>query len=299
MRRALPVGLAALATLTATGAQAAPQTFNTALPVAQGEFVARQQVFYKNRSKDPSPANRDVDVFGSVSVVGYGVTADFSLFGVLPVVDKTLRATTPAGVRVKRTTSGLADARLFARYIAYTNNAPGRTVRIAPFAGVELPTGDNKDSDGLGRLPATFQRGSGSFDPFFGVVTTYQTLDYEVDAQVSYKVNTRADGFEFGDEFHADASLQYRIWPPRLEGGTPAFVYAVGEVNFAYKEKNRIAGAANPNSGGITVMLAPGIQYVTQRLIAEAIVQIPVVRDVNGTALADSITVRAGVRFNF
>jgi len=44
---------------------------------------------------------------------------------------------------------------------------------------------------------------------------------------------------------------------------------------------------------------APGLQYVTRRWIAEAIVQIPVFQDLNGTALKDSFTARAGFRVNF
>ncbi len=45
---------------------AAPQTFNTALPVAQGEFVFRQQAFIKKASKDPSAADRDLTVLGKI-----------------------------------------------------------------------------------------------------------------------------------------------------------------------------------------------------------------------------------------
>ena len=50
-----------------TSAIAAPQTFNTALPVPKGEFIFRGQVLFKRASDDPSPANRDVTVVGGVS----------------------------------------------------------------------------------------------------------------------------------------------------------------------------------------------------------------------------------------
>jgi len=178
---------------------AAPQTFNTALPVAQDEFVFRQQAFIKKANKDPSAADRDLTVLGSVSVLGYGINSDLAIFGVIPLLDKTLKVTVPGPGRVKRRTSGLGDARLFARYTVFKQNAPGQTFRIAPFAGLKLPTGTSRKTDSLGTLPASFQLGSGSWDPFGGVVATWQTLDYQIDVQASYKLNTKANNFRFGD----------------------------------------------------------------------------------------------------
>jgi len=142
---------------------AAPQTFNTALPVAEGEFIFRQQFFNKKANNDPGLTNRDVNVLGSVSVLGYGIINDLSIFGVVPLLDKTLNVTPLGGVRTKRTTSGFGDARLFARYTVFKQNAPGRTFRIAPFAGIKMPTGKSRVSDALGTLPAAWYRIMGSF----------------------------------------------------------------------------------------------------------------------------------------
>lgn len=291
---------ALLVALTWTGpAEAAPETFNTALPVAKGEFLFREQFLYKRASDDPGPANREVEVLGGISVLGYGVTGDLAVFGVLPYLDKDLELTTPGGSRVTRSTSGIGDARLFGRYTIFKDNFPGGSFRVAPFAGIELPTGAHNDSDSLGALPATFQLGSGSWDAFAGVVATYQVLDYQIDASLGYKLNTEANGFEFGDEARFDASLQYRLWPRELSGGVPGFLYGVVEANLIHRGRNEIGGAGDPNSGGITLFVAPGLQYVTKRWIIEAIVQLPAMQDLNGTALGDDYIVRAGVRINF
>ncbi len=279
-------------------ATAAPQTFNTALPVAEGEFVFREQFVYRKATDDPIPADRELQVLGGVSVLGYGVTGDVAVFGVLPYLDKELDVTMPGG-RVTRNTSGIADARLFGRYTIYKNNTPGRTFRIAPFLGIEIPTGDDDDRDGLGRLPAPLQLGSGSWDGFGGIVLTYQTLDFQVDVQTSYKLNTAANKFEFGDEARLDASLQYRVWPQELGAGTPGFLYAVLEGNLLYSDNHEVDGVNDPNSGGTSFFLSPGLQYVTKRWIIEGILQLPVSQDLNGTALEDDLTIRAGFRFNF
>lgn len=283
----------------AESARAAPETFNTALPVAKGEFIFREQFLYKKASDDPSPADREVEVLGGISVLGYGVTGDLAVFGVLPYLDKELDVTTPGGQRVTRDTNGIGDARLFGRYTVLQDDAPGRNFRVAPFVGIEFPTGDDNDSDNLGTLPATLQLGSGSWDPFAGVAATYQTLDYQIDVSGSYQVNTEANGFEFGDEARFDASLQYRLWPRELGGGVPGFLYGVLESNLIYQGKNETGGVNDPNSGGTTLFIAPGLQYVTRRWVLEAIVQLPAVQDLNGTALEDDFIVRTGFRVNF
>ena len=93
-------------------ARAAPQTFNTALPVAKGEFIFREQFLYKRATDDPSAADRKVSVLGGISVLGYGVTGDLAVFAVLPYLDKELKVTPPGGQPVtRRTKTGRASCR--------------------------------------------------------------------------------------------------------------------------------------------------------------------------------------------
>lgn len=278
---------------------AAPQTFNTALPVAKGSFVFREQFLYQKASDDPSAADRNLEVLGGVSVLGYGVTSDLALFGVLPYLDKQLDLTMPGGQQVTRSARGIGDAHVFARYTAFQKDMRGSNFRVAPFIGVKLPTGSDNDRDGLARLPQPLQLGSGSWDPLGGVIATYQTLDYEIDTQVSYQANTKANGFEFGDEFRFDTSLQYRLLPRELGTGVPGFLYGVIETNLLHQAKNRINGVNDPNSGGTTLFLSPGLQYVTKKWVLEAIVQFPVVQHLNGAALKADFIVRTGFRVNF
>lgn len=282
----------------ATLAQAAPQSFNTALPVAQGEFVFREQFVLDQSGDDPSGADRDRTTWSLVSVLGYGATPDLALFGVVPYVNKDLDLT-QGGMMRERSADGLGDISLFGRYTVFRRDWPGRSLRIAPFAGLELPTGEDDGSDGFGRLPPSVQPGSGSWNPFGGLVLTYQTLDLQIDAQASYKANTQANNFEFGDVARLDGSLQYRLWPRKLGAGTPGFLYGVLEANLIHQDKNQIGGVDDRNSGGLSLFVLPGLQYVTKRWIAEAGVQIPVVQDPNGTALEKGYILRVGFRVNF
>ncbi len=297
--RAGSLAAALSAALAWTGAAwSAPITFNTAITLAPGEFVLREQYVLDQSGDDPGGADRDRTVQGAISVLGYAVNKDLMVFGVLPYVEKRLKLT-DNGARRTRSDSGIGDLRVFGRYTVFRRNWLGGLFRISPFAGLELPTGDDDESDAFGRLPASVQLGSGSWDPFGGLVATYQTLDFEIDGQIAYQANTEGDNFEFGDVFRADASIQYRIWPPEIETGLPAFVYGVLEANLIHKGRTESGGVTNPNSGGTTLFLVPGLQYASRRWVFEAAVQLPVFQDLNGTALEKDTVVRAGFRVNF
>ncbi len=100
--------MAALLALTgwAGAAWSAPVTFNTALPVAKGEFVFREQFVLDQSGDDPSGADRDRTAWAAVSVLGYGVNGDLALFGVVPYVDKRLELTEGAAGRVIHMSDG-------------------------------------------------------------------------------------------------------------------------------------------------------------------------------------------------
>ncbi len=296
-KTAIMAGLTAWCAWTGT-AWSAPITFNTALPVHEGGWVLREQFIYVKIADDPTPAERDMRVAGLMSVLGYGLTRNFALFGILPYVDKRL-GMRAGGPEVTRREQGMGDFTLMGRYTAYESNALGRTFRVAPFLGMKAPTGRDDASDGMGRLPPQVQPGSGSWDGFGGAVVTWQTLEFQIDGQVSYRASGEADGFQAGDVAGFDASFQHRLWPRRLGEGVPAFLYGVLEVNLTHAARDRLGGATDPNSGGSQLFVSPGLQYVTRKYILEAGLQIPIVQDLNGTTIENDYGLNAGFRVNF
>ncbi|MDT8404673.1 transporter [Sulfuriflexus sp.] len=291
------LGVAAGGLLAHPSVSAAPITFNTALPVAEGEFLIREQMIVNQSDDDPSGVNRDRTETAAVTALGYGISRKWAVFGVLPYRDINLDLDS-GGQRVNRSKRGFGDLTVFTRYTAYQKDQPGRTFRVAPFIGVKAPTGEDNASDSLGTLPPPAQVASGSWDYFGGVVLTWQTLKYQADAQISYHINNEANGFEAGNIARLDGSYQHRLWRSDSKG-IPDYLYGVIEVNLIHQDKNRISGNNDPNSNGTRLFLSPGIQYVTRRWIAEAAVQIPVSQELNGTALENDYIARAGFRFNF
>lgn len=277
---------------------AAPVTFNTALPVSQGEALLRGQAKYLRATDDPGPLDRKLTVKAVPLVAAWGATSRWTLFAVVPWLDKRLRTNSAQG-RVSRAANGWGDLTAIARYTAYAQDAPGRTLRVAPFAGIEAPTGSDDERDGLGVLPRPLQPGSGSWNPLFGVVLTDQSLDREWGADASYQFNNEADGFGFGDEARLNVSYHARIGSAGPAGGIPHFIYAGLEGNLIWQDKNRSGSTDDPDSGGTTLYLVPVLQYVTMRTVTGAAMQFPVLQNLNGDALEGGSIATLSLRVNF
>lgn len=277
---------------------AAPVTFNTALPVSKGEGVVRVQAKYLSATDDPSAMNREL-IVKALPIVGvWGITSRWTLFGIVPLLDKTMVLDMPSG-RTERSVNGLGDITSMVRYTAYSQDRPGRTFRIAPFAGIEIPTGKDDEQDTVGRLPGPLQLGSGAWNPLIGVVTTVQTLQQEWGVSTSYKFNNEANNFERGDEARLDLSYHRRIWMGGPADGLPHFLYAGIESNWVWQGKNRNNGVKDPDSGGTTLYLAPTLQYITRRTVAELALQLPVVQNLNGNALEQDFIFTLSLRLNY
>lgn len=277
---------------------AAPLTFNTALPISKDEWILREQYLFMKNADDPTPMNRDMEVSGLMSMLGYGVTRDFAVIAVLPYTEKRLSMSS-SGQEINRSHSGFGDALFMGRYTAFEADAIGHTFRIAPFLVVKAPTGDDHASDRLGQLPPMLQPGSGSWDWQGGAVASYQSLDWEGDAQLAYQSNGTANSVRAGSVTRLDLSIERRLWPDRLGEAIPSFLYAGLEANLTQVVNDRVSGVDDPNSGGTILFLTPTLQYVTRQWVLEAGVQVPVSQHLNGTALRNDGILTTGFRHNF
>ena len=292
MRAWQAVGLSVLMLgLAQSHAVAAPLTTNTALPVGKGEFIIRGQLVLRERD---SASDAQIDAAALVSVLGYGLTPDLALFGVLPYIDKSMTPSTGP----RRRTEGVGDATLFGRYTLWRDDVLGRTARIAAIGGVIAPTGKEDDRDALGTLPRPFQNGAGAWGGHAGVVATWQTLKFQVDGQFLYQRFGSDQGYRRGDVRRFDLSLQYRLWPQALSTLTTGFLYALLESNLIDVTRDDLSGMRT-DTGGTQWFLTPGLQYITQRWIVEGGAQLPVKQNPHGNAFTDDYIARFGLRFNF
>ncbi|MDQ7050404.1 MAG: hypothetical protein Q9M92_13085 [Enterobacterales bacterium] len=277
-----------------TSINAAPITFNTALPISQGEWIWRLQ-YVQIQSKDSSQLqrNRQEELIASTFV--YGVSPKLALFATLGYSDRTFSAFSSAPRQAK----GLIDSKLLARYTLYQKDFLAGSFRIAPFVGVKLATARDDLQDQNGRLPKPVQLGSGSQDWTGGIVTTYATSSWGIDAQISYLDAGQSNQFSKGDRFSADFAFQYPLFKPSNKNGEADFFDLQLEFNYRDQAQSTTAGLSDINSGGVTLLVAPGLQYITRNLIIESSVQLPIQQDLNGQALEMDSIFRLGFRTNF
>ena len=193
---------------------------------------------------------------------------------------------------------GVGDIRLFGKYRFYRDDFPRGSKQMALGFGLELPTGaTNKTKDGI-KLSPPLQLGSGSVDPFFNLAAGWITAFHSVEGGMQFKYNSTHDGFRFGPVLRYDVSYSYSIYPAwPVPNAQLNFLL---EFNGEHREPSADGSGKINNSGGDTIFISPGIQYILlDNALLEASFQYPVVDQENGKQLSQDYRVLFGFRVLF
>lgn len=155
-------------------------TTDSAITPAKGQTVIRSLVRIHTKSGDKTGENHKMTVVENRNVAVYGIQDGTALFTAVPFLYKELEVNSFDGGRATREDQGLGDLKVFLKQRLWRADYPGRTDRLAILGGMEFPTGDTSEEDSLGKLPKPVQLGSGSWDPFFGMVFTHQEHLYRI-----------------------------------------------------------------------------------------------------------------------
>lgn len=251
-------------------------------------------------SKVDDPAQRSVSVrLTPVSLV-YGLRRSVSVIGIFPFIDKEMSISGPDGPTRLGAGTGIGDATFLLKWRFFRRDRGRGTFRLALEGGAKTPTGSSALRDGQGDLlPPALQRGSGSWDPTADLTLTYVPPTgrgrWIFTGDVGATIATEANGFEHGNRVAYDAMAKYRIHPARYPGRD---TFLLLEINGRWQGRSRSMGLEVVDSGGHIVYLAPGIQFLLRgNLVLEGGVQIPIVRELNGTQLAPSFNGLVGLRY--
>lgn len=210
--------------------------------------------------------------------------------------DGTVTIGDATGVPERWTFARLGDMRLTASH----TTRPAADTEIVLYAGLELPTGETSVRNGAGEeAEITLQPGSGSIDPLFGASIRHRfrlASGTVLPAALGVHVRTEGSdgkfGYRPGTEVLAGAGARYPLFD-RLQ---PAL-----QVNFRYRDRDHVGdapGVHKKDTGGEALYISPGVWIgLTDRIDANAYVQVPVFQRVNGVQLVSRWNLFAGLTF--
>ena len=233
------------------------------------------------------------------AAVVYGLSKKISLIGIFPLFDKELRFNGASRIHSLGAGFGLGDATFLAKWRFVKKDRGRGSFQLSLQGGIKTPTGrsDARDPSSGELLPPKLQRGTGSWDPTADLITSYVTPSARWFFKVSAggTLSTTVGDCERGDRVRYDVMVKTRITPLSSRD-----LFLLLELNGLWQGRSRSGQVEIRSSGGNLVYLSPGIQYlVRQNVILETGAQFPVVRDLNGTQLAPSVSVLVGLRYIF
>lgn len=279
-----------LSLLCAPLANAQGPPINTETAIITGLEGAAVRSFVRVMRK--SNADQDLSVVSVPVMIPYELkTNRFLVVASIPYLDKVLEM---KGTSQRLSTSGLGDLRLLGVANIFQRDALQETTRMKLVVGLKLPTGRH-DAPGI---PRPLQSGSGSTDAVVGWVGTWVKGRIGLNADLFYTVTTERDEFEFGDALKYDLALGYRLLPAVYDVYPSPQWNLYLELNGVHTEQSKDEGDSLHDSGGHTLFLSPGIQFIPGRtFLLEVSTQFPIVEDLNGTQPETDVLFSIGFRW--
>ena len=271
-----------------------------------------------------------------VVALAYGVTNDFMISMRLPFVRRTgilegvqEDPSDPATINNRGNTSGFGDVSVLGQY-RFLNNLASETQASLLF-GFKAPTGKTNLVDPFGEtFEAEFQPGSGSWDGYFGAAFSQRLAPlWGLHANVlGVLTGTGTQDTNLGNRVLYNAALVYRVFgetanEPHSHDARAAYAHAgphpgmvtkapaataphshvaldaMLELNGEWHDKQRTSGIADPNSGGNTIYLSPGLRLTVDNWSGYLSAGVPVVKEVNGIQPTPTWRVIGGIAMSF
>ena len=246
----------------------------------------------KNNAVDDAHGDvHSVNTFLQPSVfAAYGITDDLTLGLRIPYVLRSgIRTPTEDGDEVEKMgdPSGFGDVSVFGQYRFY--HSADNLNHAALTVGLRTPTGETNVITRQGEAFETHhQPGGGAWNPSAGLSFTRVMGSYSFDTNVLYTVATKgAQGTDLGDIFDYNFAVSYAFGAPArnafFSASNNAPWTAVLELNGEWQGFQRTDGEKDPNSGGHTLYISPGIRYSGHKHWNTALsVGAPILKDFNG-----------------
>lgn len=281
----------------------------TTEPLDKGAWAVSPRVeYYRSRPLSYSKLLESPD-FESISAthynyltVGYGVTdnwyvgtamASQKIFNINSTV---LNEYDFLEVANRGSPSGISDTNFFSvlRLNEQTKRIPFSS---AVLFGLSTPTGITSLRTKQGDLfAASDQPGTGSWQPSAALILTTQRKKMTLSSTFYYSHGTKgAQGVTLGSYFDYSVAA---VYPLISEGRVQT--EGILEMNGEYATKNRAKHITDPNSGGNSIFITPGLRANLGKKISLYFgLGIPVVDNLFGTQSKSAYEILCGIDFSF
>ena len=268
--------------LLSVSARAGGISVDTGLTPPEDRWILRTQFRYMQRNNDPSPMGLEMSTYAFPVVLAYGLRSDLVLMLRQAVMHQEMSMT---GTTTK--SSGLGDLFFLAKYRAYRLNTSKYTFGISPTIGLEFPTGGTPFA-------------SETWDPNTGLYISARTGPWAMDFNIAYTWNGLADrgknDIDPGDELSLDLAFAHQF---SIGEKAHAALAPVLELSYKNVWPDRLRGQNKPDTGESALYLSPGIKFSMSWMILEALVQVPVWQEQEGSQLERDVAILVGARFMF
>ncbi len=248
-----------------------------------GKWIHKATLLH-NGNKIYTPQNTKINIWITTIAIPYNIFNDkFQLGVVLPFMSIQMNRLSSSV-----SNSGIGDMKVFAKYLLYQQDSRNKTFRVASKVGVKLPSGNDKVF-----LPL----GSGSTDYFFSTVAGWIAGRIGIYAEGIYRLNTVKGNLNYGNAFGYNLAFGYRFLPTIYNTYPSPQLNGFLEINGWTNQKNELNQRKVNDSGGTTIFISPGLQYIGGRKwLLEVSLQLPFINKLNGTQLRIDWTFTIGTR---
>ena len=288
-----------------------PHEFRVKMNFSWGKMVGLRRGTSNRSTKDTlgqyMMTQRKMDMYMSNVSVGYAFSDRF-FAGIMGMyMEKDMEMIRRGGRRSSMNSQGAGDTMLMTKTLLYADDYLIPTSQVSLLLGVSIPTG-SIDQDDTGQiLPYSMQLGSGTFDPFIGVLYEGSSSPFWWGANASYLARAYENykSYNLGDEYRLDLYGMYQL-RHNLVGELQIKGKYVGDLEGEAQEIEQDGDGhmnGNPNMafmsnlydpdnyGGSTVDLTTGVQWQPFRNhILNAQFSVPLFQNLHGTQMERDFT---------
>lgn len=220
----------------------------------------------------------------------YGVTDNLTLGIRLPYVQRFgVRSPNEDGDVVSKqgNPGGFGGVSIFSQYRFF--HTADNLNHLSLVVALKTPSGATHVQTNQGdRFEAHHQPSGGSWNPAVGFSFTRAMGKFSFDSSILYTVATRgSQKTDLGDTFDYNVALSYAFVGMARNNlfvdSNNAPWTAVLELNGMWQDRQKTAGVSDPNSGGNTVYISPGIRYAGGKNWNTALsIGTPIIKDTSG-----------------